>query len=416
MPTFSYLGIDAAGQEVTGTVRADTLSFAVNQVRRLGYFPTNVSEEGERATDQATAGSGWLVSIFGKTFRKDPIALLTRELANLVGSGLSLSFSLSILYDRQEGGVLKSAIWKLREDVNHGLRLSEALDKHTELFDQVYVSVVRAGEKHGKLDAALRNLADLEEKRQALSEEVRRALKRALMLIVAACNVFTYLFIIVLPTVSETFFGFIYCYANWKPGEILLFSIRKIIIKSYFVVLGCIVGTAIGVRLASHISRLKAIKDRIVLKLPFTGKLVRTIAVTQFTRTFAVLLNSGIPALESYHLARGRVSNGLIADAIEKAHVKSREEESFAHLLERSGAFPSTAVNMIAVGESTGNLGFISTKVADFYESEAHFHMRRAQRALMFALVSVAAGVIALIIITALVQRGVLSIRFPGGT
>lgn len=293
--------------------------------------------------------------------------MLTRQLATLIDAGLPLLRSLSILYDQQKPGKLKKVLDQLVNDVQSGTTFSEGLAKHPKAFDKLYVNMVRAGEIGGMLEVVLNRLADFAERREALARKVKGAMVYPIMVIMVAGGIVTFLLLKVVPTFAEIFSDL--GGALPAPTQMLV-NISEALQRSYLKLLGYIVGTIVGIRLVFKIEIIRAIKDRVVLNLPLFGPLIRKIGVARFSRTLGTLITSGVPILQSLSIVRETIANRVIANAVSEVHDSIREGETIAGPLEESGAFPPMAVNMIDVGEETGNLDSMLLKVADIYDAE----------------------------------------------
>ena len=396
MPIFSYQATDKKGQEVTGMVEADSLALAINQVRSLGYFPTKVKEDaGKLARRQRGKGKGMSFTIGGFVKQKE-ITLITRQLATLIDAGLPLLRSLSILFDQQKPGKLKNILDELVNDVQSGTTFSEALAKHPKAFDKLYVNMVRAGEVGGMLEVVLNRLADFAERREALARKVKSAMVYPVMVILVASGIVTFLLIKVVPTFAEIFSDL--GGALPAPTQILV-NASDALKESYLKILGYIIGTIIGIKLIFKIELVSAVKDRVVLKLPLFGSLTRKVGVARFARTLGTLITSGVPILQSLSIVRETIANRVIANAVGEVHDSIREGETIAGPLEESGAFPPMAVNMIDVGEETGNLDSMLLKVADIYDAEVEAAIEGMLQMLEPALMVGLGGVVGFIVI-----------------
>jgi type IV pilus assembly protein PilC len=396
MPIFSYQATDKKGAEVTGMVEADSLALAINQVRSLGFFPTKVKEDaGKLARRQRTKGKGVQISI-GGFIRQKEITLVTRQLATLIDAGLPLLRSLSILYDQQKPGKLKNTLDDLVNDVQSGTTFSEALAKHPKAFDKLYVNMVRAGEVGGMLEVVLNRLADFAERREALARKVKSAMVYPIMVILVAGGIVTFLLIKVVPTFAEIFSDM--GGALPAPTQILV-NISEGLQRSYLKILGYGIGGMIALKLIFKVELVQAIKDRVVLKLPMIGSLVRKIGVARFSRTLGTLITSGVPILQSLSIVKETISNRVIANAVGEVHDSIREGETIAGPLEESGAFPPMSVNMIDVGEETGNLDSMLLKVADIYDAEVESAIDGLLQMMEPILMVVLGGIVGFIVI-----------------
>jgi type IV pilus assembly protein PilC len=398
MPIFSYQATDKKGQEVTGMVEADSLALAINQVRSLGYFPTKVKEDAGKLARRkgGVKGKGMSISIGGMVKRKQ-ITLTTRQLATLIDAGLPLLRSLSILHDQQKPGKLKNILDELVNDVQSGTTFSEALAKHPKAFDKLYVNMVRAGEVGGMLEVVLNRLADFAEKREALARKVKSAMVYPIMVIIVASAIVTFLLVRVVPTFAEIFADL--GGALPAPTQFLV-NASEMIKHSYLKVIGGIVGTVVAIKLIFKIELIRSIKDRVVLRLPLFGPLVRKVGVARFSRTLGTLITSGVPILQSLSIVRETIANRVIARAVGEVHDSIREGETIAGPLEESGAFPPMAVNMIDVGEETGNLDSMLLKVADIYDAEVEAAVDGMLQMLEPALMVGLGGIVGFIVVS----------------
>jgi type IV pilus assembly protein PilC len=397
MPIFSYQATDKKGQDVTGMVEADSLALAINQVRSLGYFPTKVKEDaGKLARRQKVKGKGFTITIGGFVKRKQ-VTLMTRQLATLIDAGLPLLRSLSILHDQQKPGKLKNILDELVNDVQSGTTFSEGLAKHPKAFDKLYVNMVRAGEVGGMLEVVLNRLADFAERREALARKVKGAMIYPIMVMLVAGGVVTFLLIKVVPTFAEIFSDL--GGALPAPTQFLV-NTSEALKHSFLKILAYIAGIIIGIKMVFKIELIRAIKDRVVLKLPLFGQLVRKIGVARFSRTLGTLITSGVPILQSLSIVKETIANRVIANAVGEVHDSIREGETIAGPLEESGAFPPMAVNMIDVGEETGNLDSMLLKVADIYDAEVEVAIGGMLQMLEPAMMVVLGGIVGFIVIS----------------
>ncbi|UCD57173.1 MAG: type II secretion system F family protein [Candidatus Hydrogenedentota bacterium] len=399
MPIFSYQATDKKGQEVTGMVDADSLALAINQVRSLGYFPTRVKEDAGKLARRRGAkrkGKGMNLAIGGFVKRKQ-VTLMTRQLATLIDAGLPLLRSLSILYDQQKPGKLKSILDELVNDVQSGTTFSEALAKHPKAFDKLYVNMIRAGEVGGMLEVVLNRLADFAERREALARKVKGAMIYPIMVILVAGGIVTFLLMKVVPTFAEIFADL--GGALPAPTQFLL-NASETLKHSYLQVLAYVAGTIVAIKLVFKIEIVRAIRDRVVLHLPLFGQLARKIGVARFARTLGTLITSGVPILQSLSIVKETIANRVIANAVGEVHDSIREGETIAGPLEESGAFPPMAVNMIDVGEETGNLDSMLLKVADIYDAEVEVAIGGMLQMLEPALMVGLGGIVGFIVIS----------------
>jgi len=281
-------------------------------------------------------------------------------------------------------------------DVQSGTTFSEGLAKHPKAFDKLYVNMVRAGEVGGMLEVVLNRLADFAEKRQALARKIKSAMVYPIMVILVAGGIVTFLLIKVVPTFAEIFSDL--GGALPAPTQILM-NISVFLQESYLKLLGYIIGAIVGIKLIFKIEIVRAIRDRIVLKLPLFGALTRKVGVARFARTLGTLITSGVPILQSLTIVKETIANRVIANAVGEVHDSIREGETISGPLEESGAFPPMSVNMIDVGEETGNLDSMLLKVADIYDAEVEAAIDGMLQMLEPALMVGLGGIVGFIVI-----------------
>jgi len=304
---------------------------------------------------------------FKKKVKKRAIAIFTRQLATMIDAGLPLVQSLEILSSQQESKVFKDIIREIREDVEGGSTFAGALKKHPVTFDELYTNLVVAGEEGGILDNILTRLANYIEKAEALKKKVKSALVYPTTIVGVAIIVVIILMIFVIP-VFETMFK---SAGQTLPLPTLIVLTMSRIVKKYVFIL--IPGVILFFYLIKKYYQTEAGKimiDGLILKLPVFGPLFQKISVARFSRTLGTLVSSGVPILDGLTIVSKASGNRTIEAAILNARASIREGETIAEPLSRSGQFPPMVIQMISVGESTGALDTMLSKIADFYEDE----------------------------------------------
>ena len=304
---------------------------------------------------------------FKKKVKKRAIAIFTRQLATMIDAGLPLVQSLEILSSQQESKVFKDIIREIREDVEGGSTFAGALKKHPVTFDELYTNLVVAGEEGGILDNILTRLANYIEKAEALKKKVKSALVYPTTIVGVAIIVVIILMIFVIP-VFETMFK---SAGQTLPLPTLIVLTMSRIVKKYVFIL--IPGVILFFYLLKKYYQTEAGKimiDGLILKLPVFGPLFQKISVARFSRTLGTLVSSGVPILDGLTIVSKASGNRTIEAAILNARASIREGETIAEPLSRSGQFPPMVIQMISVGESTGALDTMLSKIADFYEDE----------------------------------------------
>jgi type IV pilus assembly protein PilC len=359
MPTYTWEGKASKGAIKKGEMEAPSEAAVRIQLRQQNIIPTKISSKRKNIN----IGLPFLK----KKVKQRSIAIFTRQLATMVDAGLPLVQSLEILASQQDDKVFKEIIREIKEDVEAGSTFAGALKKHPATYNELYTNLVVAGEEGGILDTILNRLAVYIEKAEALKKKVKSALIYPATIFGVAIIVVMILMIFVIP-VFETMFAS----AGQSlplPTQITV-TISKLV-KKYIVVIlpGVIIGFFL-LRKYYQTEKGKTVVDRLLLKLPVFGSLFQKIAVARFSRTLGTLVSSGVPILDGLNIVSRTSGNKTIEGAILNARASIREGETIAEPLGRSGHFPPMVIQMIAVGESTGALDAMLSKIADFYEDE----------------------------------------------
>ncbi|MBA2623176.1 MAG: type II secretion system F family protein [Chthoniobacterales bacterium] len=386
MPRFTYVALDARGQESTGLVDASSSNDAIGQLRQAGYFPTNVFEEGKgtaretkaskqkvkavkAASAPAAARGKGLVLFQKKTVKTKTLMVFTRQLATLIDSGLPLLRALTVLEKQEQDKVLKPTIARLSEAVQSGGTFSEGLAQHPKVFNNLYVNMVRAGELGGVLELVLTRLAEFQEKAQKIKNKVMAAMIYPIIVMFLAVAIMAFLLVFIVPKFEQIFKDML----GDKPlPTITLFVIgaSNLVKDHWLIIIGVIIALVIGIKMLGRtVGGRKAI-DQIKLRAPLVGDLNRKTSISRFTRTLGTLVTSGVPILQALNITRDTAGNSILAHAISQVHDSVKEGESIMQPLEASGAFPPMVISMIDVGEETGQLPQMLLKIAEIYDDE----------------------------------------------
>ncbi len=364
MPVYSYAGLSPEGKNVSGVIDAETARAARAKLRRSGVFPTEVNES--KAEEKAARSSRSLGRMFERVGPQE-LAIMTRQLSTLVSAGLPLVECLSALIDQVETESLKRMMTEIRQDVNEGSSLADAMAKHPKVFSDLFVNMVRAGEASGALDVVLLRLADYTESSADLRSKLRSALAYPAIMVLLGGAILLFLLSYVVPTITRIF---------TESKQVLPLPTRMLMAVSgalatwWPVVVGLFVLIGVGLRYYVQTPAGRHRYDRYVLRMPVFGKLQKKIAVARFSRTLSTLLQSGIGLLPSLDIVKNIVDNRVLFDATEDARDAIREGQSIAPPLKKSGIFPPLMIHMIAVGERSGQLEEMLSKTAETYEGE----------------------------------------------
>ncbi|MGE0867716.1 MAG: type II secretion system inner membrane protein GspF [Kofleriaceae bacterium] len=405
MPMYAFKGVGPSGKSINGVRDAESPKVLRQLLRKDGVLVTSFElSRGGKAAKELNAKKGGLSrdvdlgGLFGGV-KKTEIAAFTRQMATLLRAGIPLAEALGALVEQIENVRLKAPVSEVRTAVNEGLSLADALAKHPKLFDELFISMVRAGEVAGNLDEVLGRLADFLESAQKLKSKVQGAMVYPAVMVVVGVGIMTVLMVKVIPEITSMF---------TQQGKALPINTRMLIASSQFIggnILWLFMATIIGIVLFLKWSRSKEGKTtwhRFVLNLPVLGQLVRTINVSRFARTLGTMLKSGVPMLRSLDTAKQIMGNVILQAAVEQAKQAVTEGESLAQTLKKSGEFPATMIHMVAVGERAGQLEEMLERIATTYETEVDAKLGKFTALLEPLMLVVMGGAVAFIVFSIL--------------
>ena len=369
MPLYAWKGLDAGGKTVNGTREADGPKGLRQVLRKDAVFLTELREVVGGQKGAAGAGVPSAKGLnrevdFAKFFERvkpAEVAIFTRQMATLLRAGIPLAEALGALAEQADNRKLQLILAGIRQKVNEGGALADALGQNPKIFPELYVNMVRSGEAAGNLDAVLARLADFLDEQLALRSKVSSALTYPVVMAVLGSIIMGVLMVVVVPQIATVF---------EDSGKTLPWNTRLLIFAAgitgdyWWVLIPLIAGVVFGLRRWYHSPRGRATVDRIGLKLPVVGPLLRYIAVARFSRTLSTMLASGVPLLTALEIVRKVLNNSVLEKVVEAARDTIREGESIATTLKRSGEFPSMMCHMVAVGERSGQLETMLENVA----------------------------------------------------
>ena len=361
MPVFDYKGVTSLGKKVSGVLDGESLKSVKTKLKKEGIIVLEIREgSAARAARRET-----LSYTFGSRVKLADLANATRQLATLLSSGLPLMDALSVLVEQEDVAPLKSALSTVRDAVREGSSLADALKDNPKVFSQLYINMVSAGEASGTLEITLDRLADFLDEQVRFRGRIAAALAYPAFMTVIGMGMLLFIFSFVMPRIVGMF-------QDMKQQlpfiTVLLLAIVKFLSSFWWLLLLAI---AAGVYYLRKYAMTPAGKENIdarLLRLPVFGGLIRMIAVSRFTRTLGTLLQSGVPTLTALDIVKSVVGNTVLANAVQKARENVREGEPIADPLRRSGLFPPMVVQMVAVGEKSGELEKMLLKVSDSYD------------------------------------------------
>ncbi len=419
MAKFQYIALDGAGQEQRGTIEAGDRAAAIAAIRANGLFPSAIGEvkgasapaakpsAAKKGAKPAAKKGGGLGSkeiniklpkfLMGRVKAKD-LTAFTRQLATLVNAGLPLMRCIEVLKKQKMTPAMMDCLNGISEGISGGATFSESLTAYPKVFDNLYVNMVKAGEAGGVLEVVLTRLAEFAEKAQKIKNKVKGAMIYPSVVLVAAVGITAFLLVTVIPKFQQVF--------NDILGGQSLPAITEFVMGlSEFVQhngLQIFVGVVVVVVLYKMFGKTKfgAYQlDRLRISMPIIGTLVRRTAISQFSRTLGTLLASGVPILQALVIVRDTTANRVVCRAIQSVHDAVKEGESMTDPLAASGVFPPMVVSMVQVGEETGQLPEMLTRVANTFDDEVDNAVAGMTAAIEPALIIFLAVVVGTIVI-----------------
>lgn len=361
MPTYVFKGRNRVNEIVVGErVAADRAALEA-MLRREQVILTNAREKGREIS---------LPKLGREKVKHKDLALFTRQFSVMLDAGLPLVQCMEILGQQQDNKFFQKVIFQTRGDVEAGMTLADAMAKHPRVFESLYTNMIAAGETGGILDVILQRLSTYLEKMVKLKSDVKSALIYPIAVIVISIIVISIIMIVVIPAFKNIFEGLL------GPGERLPFLTELVVSMSLFManywwLIALVVGIAVfAAKTWYKTEKGQRFIDGLILKLPVLGPIMRKIAVARFSRTLSTLLSSGVPILESLDITARTAGNVIVSGAIHKVRSGIEQGQTFVEPLKASGVFPIMVSQMIGVGEQTGALDAMLSKIADFYEQE----------------------------------------------
>ena len=368
MPTYAYVARDRTGKRISGSQEGASKEALATLLREKGLTVSKIEEK--KAVSRAKAKGAGKFQLFKGRVKLRDLSIFCRQFATMINAGVSLVRCLDVLEQQTSSFRLKTVIRDIESEIEAGASLSRAMGKHNRVFSNLAVGLVRAGEVGGVLDDTLDRLAGFLEADMELRRKIKAAMTYPVIVLIMAVGIVIFLSVFILPKFIKLF-----AELGMKPDEFpvmtkMLMAFSTFTLKYWWACILIVVGAWIG------FNRIRATKaggrylDMIRLKVPVMGSLTHKIAMARFSRTLATLLASGVPILQAMETTAGTVDNVLIQDAILAARASIREGDTIADPLAASRQFPPMVVQMISIGEETGQLDSMLQKVAEFYESE----------------------------------------------
>ncbi|MRR56768.1 MAG: type II secretion system F family protein [Deltaproteobacteria bacterium] len=362
MAKFKWEARGRSGSVQKGIMEAPNREMVEAHLKKFGFTGVSIKEEGKGLSMEIK-----IPGLGGKKVSTKEIVVFTRQFATMIDSGLPLVQCLEILSSQQENVGFKNVLMKVKESVEGGSTFADALAKHPKVFDNLFVSLVAAGEVGGILDTILNRLAAYTEKSMKLKKQIKGAMVYPATVMSIAVLVVGVIMIFVIPTFSKLFADF--------GGELpaptkFVIGLSNFLVKYIIVIIAAIVALFFLFKKYYATQQGRKTIDRLALRAPIVGLLIRKVAVAKFTRTLGTLVSSGVPILDGLDIVARTAGNKVVEEAIMKVRQSISEGKTIAEPLAESGVFPPMVVQMIAVGEATGAMDAMLSKIADFYDDE----------------------------------------------
>jgi len=359
MPVFVWKGTASNGEIQKGEIEAQDEQAVRRLLRQQRISPSKIKAKPKDLFEN--------IGFFQKKVSPKEIVVFTRQLSTMIDAGLPLVQGLEVLAGQQKNKTFKKILQDTKSDVESGSTFADALKKHPKQFDRLFCNMIAAGEVGGILDDVLKRLADYMEKAQRLKRKVKGALTYPVIVLSISALVLGVILIFVIPVFEQMFADF----GGALPVPTQMVVNLSNFVKSHFpLMIGVLVIMVFLFRKYYNTEKGRRIVDRLILKSPAFGPLLKKVAVSKLTRTLGTLIDSGVPILETLNVAAGTAGNKIVEEAIYNVRSSISEGRSIAQPLGESGIFPAMVVQMISVGETTGALDQMLSKIADFYDEE----------------------------------------------
>jgi general secretion pathway protein F len=367
MPVYAYKGLDEAGGERKGLQDADTPKSLRAVLKKQGIRVVEFREANAKKISEGLSGKATEIDLkkYLERISVADVALATRQLATLLRSGITLIDALTAIVDQLDNEKFKRVFGEIKTAVNEGSSLADAMGKHRQVFDELYVSMVRAGEASGALDRVLVRLADFTEAQAKLKSKILSAMLYPMIMLGVGTVIMVVLFVVVIPRITKIFDQ---VKAELPLQTKILIAIANVIKGYWFLLLPALAGAVYGFLRWKQSKNGRPKWDAFVLVAPIFGPVVRLVAIARFARTLATLLRSGVPVLAALDITRDVLNNLRLAKVVTEAREAIREGDSISAPLKKSGEFPPIVCHMVATGEKSGQLEEMLEHVADNYD------------------------------------------------
>jgi general secretion pathway protein F len=365
MPVYDYKALDGQAKTISGIVDADSRLGARQKLQRQGLFPVTI----EASREAPSGPSARRFSGFNPLTRIRPaeIGMMTRQLATLMGAGFPLVSALEAVITQTESARLKTVLAQLREKIVEGQSLAEALQAYPHIFSAVYTNMIRAGETSGTLELVMERLADISEKQEAMKSRIRAAMTYPILMLLLGSAILFFLMTHVVPNITGIF---VEMQGTLPTPTRILIQISDFLQRYLILIVLALPVLGIAIRQLYKTEKGRRMFDQALFKLPVISGILKKLSAARFAQMLGSLIENGIPMLGALHVVRGITDNRVFGDTIDKAAEDVSKGQGLAQSLRGVELMPPLAVQMIEVGEQSGALEKMLTKVADFYESQ----------------------------------------------
>ncbi|MCX8052240.1 MAG: type II secretion system F family protein [Armatimonadetes bacterium] len=392
MPTYAYTAIDPNGKTIKGKTEAENESLVLAKLHEQKCHVIGITEEKSRGSR-----SGAAIATPGKKVKLRSMVIFSRQFATMIDAGVAIVRCLDILEGQTKDPALKPVIAQCKKDVKGGMSLTDAFGKHPHVFSRLYVNMVKAAETGGILDKILDRLATFLETEQEIRGKIKSAMIYPILVLIFAFLMVVALFMFVLPKFKELFESM---NVEMPAATRALFGISTVMRNYWYVGAVAIVGGVVAYQWYRKTDRGSWQIDMLKLKFPVIGELVQKMSISRFARTFATLIHSGVPMMRSLEIVGETAGNRVVAQAIENARNAIREGQKISVPLAQSGLFPGMVTHMIDVGEETGRLSEMLSKVSDFYDQEVENAVKALTSLIEPCLIVVMGGIVGFIAVS----------------
>ena len=420
MTNFSYVALDSRGRETRGALAVETQLEAVRRLKEMGFFPTSVtaSRSANHARGVPTVRGGSRSGLFRTSFaipdlsgrvKSRAVLTFTRQMATLLEAGMPLTRGMKLIQEQDCDPALRRVIEEIVAAIEGGSSLSEALAMHPKAFNRLFVQMVKAGELSGALDVVLARLATFMEKAHRLKSRVTAAMVYPAAVLCVAAGVIVLLMVVLVPKFEEIFSGLL----NGRPMPpftLMVINVSRAMQQHFVLLLGGGALVVFGVRAFLGTPPGRALFDRLKLRLPAVGPVIRKAIVARITRTLGTLLSSGVPILQALTIVKETAGNTLVSRALADVHSSVKEGETITTPLKASGVFPAVVIGMVDVGEQTGALPEMLLKIADNYDEEvdtATSAMTSLLEPVMIVFLALVVGTIVIALFLPIIDAGI---------